>query len=56
MLLLWGPVGAQIKTLELRFDDITQVSLPIHEGFALFQVNPREFRLRTARVERVGSE
>jgi hypothetical protein len=41
--LLDGPVGREIHSLELRFEDGTQVAIPIHHGFILYQVNPRNF-------------
>ena len=37
---LWGPVGADIHSLELLFQDGTHVNIPIHHGYVLYQVNP----------------
>lgn len=41
--LLDGPVGAEIRSLELRFEDGTHVAIPIHHGYILYQVNPQNF-------------
>ena len=43
MLLLWGSVGRLISSLELRFEDGTKIPIPLHHGWALYQVNPRNF-------------
>lgn len=43
-LLLDGPVGSDIHSLELRFEDASHVAIPIHHGYILYQFNPRNFR------------
>ena len=43
MLLLWGSVGRLITRLELRFEDGTTIPIGLHHGWALYQVNPRNF-------------
>jgi len=43
MLLLWGSVGHLIVSLELRFEDGSVIRIPLHHGWALYQVNPRSF-------------
>ena len=43
MLLLWGSVGRLISSLELRFEDGTKTPIPLHHGWALYQVNPRNY-------------
>jgi len=43
MLLLWGSVGRLISRLELRFEDGTTIPIGLHHGWALYQVNPRNF-------------
>jgi hypothetical protein len=41
--LLDGPVGSKIRSLDLFFQDGTHVPIPIHRGYILYQVNPRNF-------------
>jgi len=41
--LLDGLVGRTIHTLELRFQDGTQIRLAIHHGYVLYQVAPHNF-------------
>jgi hypothetical protein len=41
--LIDGPVGSQVRSLVLHFEDGTAVSIPIHKGFILYQVNPKNF-------------
>jgi hypothetical protein len=43
MLLLWGSVGHLISSLDLRFEDGTTISIGLHHGWALYQVNPQKF-------------
>jgi hypothetical protein len=43
MLLLWGSVGHLIASLELHFEDRTTIPLTLHQGWVLYQVNPRNF-------------
>lgn len=43
-LLLDGPVGPSIRSLELRFEDGSHVPVPIHHGYVLYQFNPKNFR------------
>jgi hypothetical protein len=35
-----GPVGADIHSLELLFQDGTHANIPLHHGYVLYQVNP----------------
>jgi hypothetical protein len=55
-LLLWGAVGAKIKTLHLIFQDGTRVRLPIHDGYVLYQVNPRNFVPGHRPIKLIGSD
>jgi hypothetical protein len=43
LLLLWGPVGTEIRSLEILFQDGTHVHIPIHEGYILYQINPKNY-------------
>jgi hypothetical protein len=54
MLLLWGSVGRLISSLELRFEDGTKIPISLHHGWALYQVNPRNFVRGHRPVELVG--
>jgi hypothetical protein len=54
MLLLWGGVGASIKTLQLRFEDKTQVPVPIQNHYALYQVSPAKLTHGHGPVEIIG--
>jgi hypothetical protein len=56
MLLYWGVVGSKIKTVELRFEDGTQVALSIHEGFVLYQVRPSNFGRGRRPIELIGRD
>jgi hypothetical protein len=54
MLLLWGGVGASIKTLQLRFEDETRVPVPIQNHYALHQVRPGKLTRGHRPVELIG--
>jgi hypothetical protein len=54
MLLLWGGVGASINILQLRYEDKTQVPVPIQNHYALFQVSPGKLRRGHRPVELIG--
>jgi hypothetical protein len=54
MLLLWGAVGARIRTVQLRFEDKTQQSVPIHNRFTLYQVSPGNLIRGHRPVELIG--
>lgn len=54
MLLLWGGVGASIKTLQLRFEDKTRVPVPIQNHYALYQVSPDKLTRGHRPVELIG--
>jgi hypothetical protein len=40
---LYGPVGRNVRSLELEFEDGTQTSVGIHHGYVLKQVNPKNY-------------
>jgi hypothetical protein len=40
-LFLFGPVGREIRSLELTFEDGTHLPIGIHHGYVLYEVNPR---------------
>jgi hypothetical protein len=43
ILLLVGPVGSQITRLELRYQDGRLATVPLHEGWALYEVVPADY-------------
>jgi hypothetical protein len=43
VLLLVGPVGSQIATLELRYQDGRVDPVPLHDGWALYEVVPADY-------------
>jgi hypothetical protein len=56
MLFLWGPVGASITTLQLRFDDKTQLPVRIQNHYALYQVSPGKLMRGRLPVELIGRD
>ncbi|MBW8854822.1 MAG: hypothetical protein JF604_10985, partial [Bradyrhizobium sp.] len=42
-LLLVGPVGSQITTLELRYQDGRSATVPLHAGWALYEIAPADY-------------
>ena len=56
MLLYWGAVGSKIDMVQLRFEDGARVSLPIHEGFVLYQVKPYDFVAGRRPIELVARD
>jgi hypothetical protein len=40
---LYGPVGRNIRSLELEFEDGTHTSVGIHHGYVLKQINPNNY-------------
>ena len=40
---LYGPVGRNVRSLELEFEDGTHTSVGIHHGYVLRQVNPKNY-------------
>jgi hypothetical protein len=43
ILLLVGPVGSKITTLELRYQDGRLATVPLHDGWALYEVAPADY-------------
>ncbi len=43
ILLLVGPVGSKITTLELRYQDGRLATVPLHRGWALYEVAPADY-------------
>ena len=43
ILLLVGPVGSEITTLELRYQDGRLATIPLHGGWALYEVVPADY-------------
>jgi hypothetical protein len=43
VLLLVGPVGSQVATLELRYQDDRLVTVPLHDGWAFYEVVPADY-------------
>jgi hypothetical protein len=43
ILLLVGPVGSKIATLELRYQDGRLATVPLHGGWALYEVAPSDY-------------
>ncbi len=43
ILLLVGPVGAAIATLELRYENGRTTGIPLSEGWALYEVEPADY-------------
>jgi hypothetical protein len=56
ILLLWGGIGANIKTLQLRFEDKTHVPVPIQNHYSLYQVNPHNVIPGHRPVELIGRD
>jgi hypothetical protein len=56
MLLLWGAVGHEIASLELRFEDGTSEPLPLVEGRTLYQVDPGNYDAGRRPTELVGKD
>jgi hypothetical protein len=40
---LYGPVGQDVRSLELEFEDGTHSSVGIHHGYVLRQINPKNY-------------
>jgi hypothetical protein len=43
VLLLVGPLGSQVATLELRYQDNRIEPIPLHDGWALYEVVPADY-------------
>jgi len=43
ILLLVGPVGSEITTLELRYQDGRLATVPLHDGWTLYEVVPADY-------------
>lgn len=56
MLLLWGGVGGGIRTLHLRFEDNSEVQVPIQNHYSLYQVSPRKVIRGHRPVELIGRD
>jgi len=54
MLLLWGEIGSEIETLEVRFQDGRVERLPLVEHFTLYQVARDDFVHGRRPIELVG--
>lgn len=54
MLLLWGEVGSRISELELHFEDGRVEQLPLTSHFALYQVDPADFKAGHRPLRLVG--
>lgn len=54
--LLVGPVGADVERLHLRYQDGRVVDVPLHDGWVLYEVAPRDYARGRRPAELIGRD